>query len=336
MFKKRGKWYITFRSVPDGKHIQRKSGANKRTASLHEARMRLEWQTYQATGVYRDPKMDLPIWNHVSPYLEQLAVRVSQRRYDTVSARLGRAHSIDRQMRAEVLARELRRTFAPATVDAYFQILKAFGNWMVDDGRATKNPYRALRRTFVRGRDETFVRRALSLDQVRRLAEAAPGRAVLYYVAATTGLRAGELRSLTWDNVRLVGESKVWAIVLSGEHTKNGKDAVIPVQPWVAEMLIPGLPGCHLFLCEDIAAELVRLDATKAGIDIIDREGRVLDFHSLRSSAATILLTLGVPSDAVQEIMRHGSFDTTLAHYRKSDIDVLAKQVVIPDPRRIG
>ncbi len=58
------------------------------------------------------------------------------------------------------------------------------------------------------GRDETFVRAALTLDEFRRPADAAGGgRAVPCHIAATTSLRIEELQALRGGDMHLLAEA---------------------------------------------------------------------------------------------------------------------------------
>ena len=83
------------------------------------------------------------------------------------------------------------------------------------DQRAESNPLTPLQGGNVR-LDRRHDRRALSNDELVRLLDVAregptryrmtgPDRARLYQLAVETGLRANELRSLTWDSFDLAG-----------------------------------------------------------------------------------------------------------------------------------
>ena len=66
-------------------------------------------------------------------------------------------------------------------------------------------------------------------------------RAILYAAAIGTGLRFEELHSLTPESFDLDADPPT--ITCLGEHTKNGKEAIQPIRPELAEMLRPWLAG---------------------------------------------------------------------------------------------
>ena len=232
--------------------------------------------------------------------------------------------------------------------DEYGRLLKQFGNWLEDTDRVSRNPFRKFKAVMVSGRDETKVRMALTLEQINNLATAFPDYAAIYYVAATTGLRANEMRQLQWQHVKITGEEVPYIHLPAWgsdgrRQTKNATDAIIPLQTWVAEILVELRasqaalhgPVFDNFPTSKKLAPLVRLHAEFVGIADINEAGQVLDFHALRSSTATILFRLGVSLDKVQQIMRHSQIQTTIDHYRKfNGAADLIEGVAIPDPRR--
>ena len=101
------------------------------------------------------------------------------------------------------------------TRNHYLRGVKSFGGWMVADGRASENPLAHLKAINTQT-DRRHLRRALEVDEVRRLLDATnreptrfgmtgPERALLYRLAIETGLRANELRSLTVASFDLDG-----------------------------------------------------------------------------------------------------------------------------------
>ncbi len=55
-----------------------------------------------------------------------------------------------------------------------------------------------------------------------------PERALLYRVAAETGLRAGELRSLTARSFALAGDAPT--VTVAAAYSKNRREAVLPLK----------------------------------------------------------------------------------------------------------
>lgn len=74
-------------------------------------------------------------------------------------------------------------------------------------------------------------RRTQTLEEIQKVLEVAPShRRLLYQVAFTSGLRAGELRSLTPESIDL-GRN---ALILDPSWTKNRKSGVQPIPAMLA------------------------------------------------------------------------------------------------------
>ncbi|MBN1346696.1 MAG: hypothetical protein JXQ73_28655 [Phycisphaerae bacterium] len=98
------------------------------------------------------------------------------------------------------------------TANFHLQAVRQFCRWMVRERRAFQNPLVHLQGDNPR-KDPKRVRRALSADEFRQLLKTTeagpirygmtgPERAMLYWLASETGLRANELRTLTRGGVR--------------------------------------------------------------------------------------------------------------------------------------
>jgi integrase len=124
------------------------------------------------------------------------------------------------------------------------------------------------------------------VDKLRRLIAAGHERGIIYLVAASTGIRCGELRSLEWRDVVL--DMAQPFIFVRKSIAKNHKDAKQPLPEYVArelEKLRPmdfkpnervfkrGIPDMEKTFPRDLA-----------GIDYIDSQGRFADFHALRTT----------------------------------------------------
>ena len=131
---------------------------------------------------------------------------------------------------------DLQKKLAAKTAKDYLQAAKQFCGWMVQDRRTSDNPLKHLKPVTVT-KDDIETRRALEPDELRWLLEvtgAAPTRyrmsgherALLYRLAAETGLRSAEIRSLTassfdFDDNNVTVENKI---------TKNRKGAYLPLK----------------------------------------------------------------------------------------------------------
>jgi len=166
------------------------------------------------------------------------------------------------------------------TLNEYLSAIRALLNWL--EPLIGQNPLRSVERmqTAVEPKRQ---RRAFFVDELRRLIAASGERGIIYLVAASTGIRRGELRSLEWRDVVLdMGRA---FILVRKSIAKNHKDAQQPLPDYVArelEKVRPinfgtnervfkrGLPDMDTF----------RKDLAAAGIAYIDNQGRVADFHA--------------------------------------------------------
>jgi integrase len=83
--------------------------------------------------------------------------------------------------------------------------------------------------------DQRRVKRALTLDELDRLRQAAGRRWVVYLTAALTGLRRSELKRLLWGDVHLEAERP--HIQLRAAATKARRADVVPINPELLEAL---------------------------------------------------------------------------------------------------
>ena len=211
------------------------------------------------------------------------------------------------------------------TFNHYLTNLKVFSNWMVQNRRASESPIRYLNGLNVRT-DIRHSRRALSVDELRRLLEtttagperfdmSGPERVLLYALAATTGLRRSELRSLKVSSFNFEQNT----VTAESQHTKNHKEAVQSLRADIAarlkQFLTGKLPTAQAFNVPNRTAEMFRADLEAAGIDYKDASGRYADFHSLRHATGTLLAAANVSPKLAQTIMRHSDINLTMSRY---------------------
>src|SRR5690606_21149739 len=112
---------------------------------------------------------------------------------------------------------------APKTLNEYLDAINALLNWMQRQGRLLANPLKEVGRVETRGRD-VRQRRALSVDECRRLLAVAGERRCVYLLAIVYGLRRAELGGLQWGDVNLTALRPFLSVRAS--TTKNHKPAV--------------------------------------------------------------------------------------------------------------
>ena len=238
------------------------------------------------------------------------------------------------------------------TSNHYLRALKGFFSWMVRNSVIPVSPLAHLSLLNPEP-DRRYERRVLSSDELRRLISVTfggakyktrrspPGymsgkaRAILYMVAATTGLRAGELRSLTWESFNLAMSKPT--VTLAAAYSKRRRKDVLPLRldvagelrQWCAERgdgndaLVFNLP--------EKTAKMFQADLEAAGIAIRDGSGRVADFHALRHTFITNLVKGGVSPKVAQTLVRHSTITLTMDRYSHLELhDQAAALDVLP------
>jgi len=159
------------------------------------------------------------------------------------------------------------------------------------------------------------------------------GRSLVYKVLALTGLRKGELASITVGQVWLDGRQPY--LELKAKDEKAGRGAQIPLRPDLADEIksflrkklmqfasnnestkLLKLPlNTPLFYVPKDFIKIFNRDLIAAGISKCDERGRTLDIHALRHTFGTHLSKAGVAPRIAQAAMRHSSIDLTMNIY---------------------
>ena len=203
-----------------------------------------------------------------------------------------------------------------------------------------------------RARDRLKDNPAFVAELVRRGQE----RALIYKTLALTGLRRGELASVTLADLRLDAANPVILLGAANEKARNGAeislrtDLADDLRGWVATLtdarsaelkaagVVPmqgqgrGLaPDTPLFNVPKQLVKVLDRDLKLAGIAKADERGRTLDVHALRHTFATLLSVGGVTPRTAQAAMRHSKIDLTMRVYTDPKLlDVQAALDVLP------
>jgi len=272
---------------------------------------------------------------NIDDYRESLAARKKSRQYIRATINAVRRIAADCRftywsditaVKVESYLAELRDGgISYRRSNAYLMAIKMFTYWMIQQGRASESPIRHIKALDVE-LDRQRKRRGLSVDDLRRLLEttatqaarfgmAGPERVLLYRLAVETGLRANELRSLTVTSFDFERRT----ITVESQHTKNHKEAVLPLRADTAaelrQFLAGKLPGVQAFNVPTKTAEMLRADLEAAGIPYVDESGRYFDFHALRGETGTLLAAANVSPKLAQTIMRHSDINLTMSRY---------------------
>jgi len=232
-----------------------------------------------------------------------------------------------------------RRGISVQTSNFYLQAIQQFCGWMVQEQQAAESPIRHLTPLNVKT-DRRHDRRALTIEELRRLLHvtrhgpvvlgiAGYERAMLYRLAVETGLRAGELRSLTRASFRLVGGSPT--VRVAAAYSKHRREDVLPLRKDTTAELVAFLasksPEASAFRLPSKPAAMLRVDLKAAGIPYRDGAGRVVDFHALRHTFITNLARTEAHPKIAQELARHSTITLTMDRYthtlRGQQVDAL-------------
>ena len=203
-------------------------------------------------------------------------------------------------------------------------VLRQILNAAVLDGRLNRNPAIGVPLPRVKRSEK----RALSPSELMRLAEACEDYGLLVKFAGTTGLRWGELAAIQCKDVsllnRTISVNKAFSDGLRGEKllssTKTHQARIVPF-PKELSFEIKSLvenrnPESFLF----VMPERGSLDYNnfmsrifRPAIKSIQLEG--VSFHTLRHTAASLLISQGTPITTVSGILGHASTQMTLDVY---------------------
>ena len=374
LFKRQGKgpWIMSFFDH-EGRRVTRSTKTTDKAAA-----QRILAKQVADTALRREGVVDAgqervaiesrrPIGEHLADWKAALVGKgISGKRVDVVFNRAKRIID-DRGMATlgDVTAEAVRRFAgqlreqgaATRTINGYLQAIGQFIRWTVGERRLAIDPLARI--GTMKQIAATFERRPLDPEELLRLlAEAergpahqrisGPDRAMLYRLAAGTGFRAAELRSLTTSSFDLDAEPP--AVTVRAGYTKNRREARQPIRRDLAERLRPWLAGrpgdAPVFATmPEKLPPMVRADLRRARVvwrreattwaerrarraagflRWSDGDGRVVDFHALRATYITALVKGGASVKVAQELARHSDPKLTMNTYTKLGIHDLA------------
>jgi integrase len=217
------------------------------------------------------------------------------------------------------------------TSNHYLRAIKQLTRWMVKDRRSHDDPLQFVSMLNV-STDRRHDRRPLAEAEFSALLQAAragrsvlgmegPDRAMLYAVAAYTGLRASELASLTRQSFRLDDDTPT--VTVQAAYSKHRRQDVLPLHPSLVAMIRPWLfakptwgriwPG--KWAEYKTAGKMMQVDLKAAGVEYIDAHGLYADFHALRHTFITNMMKSGVNPKTAQALARHSTIDLTMNVY---------------------
>ncbi len=260
------------------------------------------------------------------------------------------------------LGEKKQRPASLATCNAHLRSIKGFARWLHRQRLTAEDALLGLP-LFNAATDRRHIRREMSAAEVQRLLDVterrtlpehgAPGptRAMCYRVAAATGFRASELRSLTRESFDL--EASPPTCTVEAAYSKRRRRDVQPLPEALVELLRAWLsgfePGRPVF--EGIAgdtARMLRSDLAAARAEWLDeagseaeRQGReqtdfllyrdhrghVSDFHSMRVLFVSRVVAGGASVKVAQSLARHSTPVLTMNVYSRAALHDVAGAV---------
>ncbi len=238
--------------------------------------------------------------------------------------------------------RAIRKPLAGKTLQSFAGELGAFFSWCVTRKYLGENPLDGISRFDV---TPQVVRRALTVDELRRLLDAAPlYMRILVEVAICTGLRLGELGSLTIGHF----DPEAATIRVDADHDKGRvlRHQLLParlLEP-LKEFIASGMardmyrkhygrrdanrdiPVAPLLFVPSHAARSLHIVADRAGVPWTTELGK-MDFHALRVAYINLIIGTGADVKTAQTLARHSTPTMTMNVYGRAVDERMAKAV---------
>ena len=321
--KKQKKYTIEWQVAP-GKWKSKAYSPDKRASEAELLRMEklVARRQHGLEDPYEDSR-DRPVSEHVSDFVDYLRAGGSHRKRGKPSQNYirlckGRLRRMLDQARVlDDLSPTLLNSFfdsdptmSDRTRDHHAALAHQFAEWLVDESRWSRNPFRKLGRHYTEA-SRTFVRRALGMtngeyDKFVAAASVRPAqnykekhphastekiaslewegvkRQVLYLTATfASGLRTGEVSKVPWGDVHL--DESPRQITIHAAIAKSGQTEKAALPPWLGDLLgayrdarvrelgRPLRASDPVFHVSTKIVELVEKDAVWAGLGRFDK-----------------------------------------------------------------
>lgn len=350
-------YYVRFQ-YPGKPPIERVAGPNKDIAAMKLARVQvlladrapLEQVLHEVFGDPLDSTKSMTLRQAIPLYVDDSAgrrkestiegyVRIFEAALQESWAQQDLRALDHRDVKAWIAARHAKGTSGP-TLNRSLCALSSLYRWAIREGYAEANPMARIPKYSEKGRArETY----LSSEEARALvAASAEEFRPLLVCALATGMRLGELRSLTWGSVDL--ERRF--LTVEPEKTKTSRARTVPISDWLEEHLRrlqaplgSPEPGAPVFRTPDGEPYTnwqvrKRLDpALLACVTIPEAKKPKVTMHTMRHTAASLMVAAGVPIFDVAKILGHSTIAVTMryAHFApaagRGAIDALDRQL---------
>ncbi len=209
--------------------------------------------------------------------------------------------------RAEAVARKIKPA-QPKTVLNETVIIRQFVNFALSRNLISTDPLRNLKLKKVKCKPQPFWTRA-EVEQILAVAE--PPHKLAMVILAETGMRVGELKWLTWDDVDF-DHGVLHIRPKDGWKPKTGDQRVVPMHP-VVRKLLSGLPRrCPWVLTSASSSRYPKGDHQISERRLLQYLKRILKrlglpghVHTFRHSFISDALTKGIPEAVLRSWVGH-------------------------------
>ena len=350
------KWYIRLKDS-NGHEYERPGYTDRRATEVmySELMIRAERSDIGLSDALDEHKRR-PLAEHISDFERHLEAKDNSEDYvDKTVSRLQRltegcgfshVHDLDRNRVERWLAdrRSTDRRFGISTSNHYVRAIRGFCRWLEESRRIERNSMSGLK-TIAKQTDVRHVRRVLTEEQLSKLLENTTlsertyrglngaDRAMLYELTIFTAFRAKELASLTPTSFDLDADLPTVTVAASYTKSKQRREDEQVLHPTIATHLkrwLAAKPNDRLLwpgTWYKRAFDMISQDLLDAGIPYRDSEGRVADFHALRSVAITRGARAGMHVKELQQFARHCDPNLTIGTYTRFGLVDLAGAV---------
>lgn len=237
----------------------------------------------------------------------------------------------------KIVGEEKRKKYSDNTIQMYFVAVRLFFSFLYNENYIAKNPCEGMKAGVKIARDK-HRRDYLSVKRAQELIAKMPAETemqlrnrAIVSLMVTSGLRCCEVQKALYEDLRTAGDSEVLYIQGKG-HTS--KDNYVKVAPAVGNMIRDYLKvrfkgnephdRDYLFVStsrnhatfdkdDELSTQAIRAIVKKAMQDIGFNDSRHTA-HSLRHTAATLMLRSGEDLNNVKQVLRHSNIQTTMIY----------------------
>lgn len=238
-----------------------------------------------------------------------------------------------------------KKLLSANTRNTYLASLKAYIEWLVPR-YLDHSPIAKMEKLNI-ACDRRRIRRALTVSEFSKLVAAAKDgrqvgqmggreRALAYICACYSGYRRGSLQSLCCSDFDL----EAGTVNLPAAKAKGRKETPpTPIHPALLPTIRKALEGLEpddrllSNLTKHVSCRGFKLDMKAAGVPLIDKRGKIADFHGLRGTYATLLQQSGVGLSDAQKLMHHSTPKLTSNIYTDMTLDTAREAIAkLPPP----